>query len=74
MSNRELIKKCLKKIKSENFDIETGLISEGWIDSFGLLKLIKILEEDVRIKIPLDEINVKNFDSIDAIQQLISQL
>jgi acyl carrier protein len=74
MNDIEIIKKCLKKIKGDQFDIEKGLITDGWIDSFGLLKLVKILEEDADIKIPVDEIRIENFDDIDSIQKLVNKM
>ncbi len=67
------IQKCLKELKGDYFEVTQGLITGGWMSSFALLKLIKMLEEEAEIKIPIEEITVENFDSVTAIQLLIDK-
>ena len=71
MDTRERVIKCIKRIKDEEFTQEDNLISSGWLDSFGLIKLIKELEEEFSLKIPIAEILPETFDSIKEISNMI---
>lgn len=68
---KQRIIKCLKEIKSENFDYEENLILGGYLSSFDLLELIVRLENEFVIKIPLQLVVPENFDSVERISELV---
>lgn len=72
MNTKDRIKKCLKQIMDDSFEIETGFISDAWIDSFTLLRLIKVLEDEFEIKIELKEVTPENFNDIDSIIEIVN--
>jgi acyl carrier protein len=52
---------------------ETNIISEGWIDSMGIFKLIAFVEEDFGVSIEPDELLLENFETPNAIISLIER-
>ena len=73
MDKLKRIKKCLKKINGDEFEQETGLIIDGWMDSFMLLRLICELEKEFNIIIELHEILPENFDSVEDILIIVNK-
>jgi len=57
--------------KGVPFTDEEPLFSQGKIDSLGHLKLISFLEKEFHISISMEELNWKNFDSVESIQNLV---
>ncbi len=72
MDMRDEIKAILKKMKGEWFEEEENLFSDGYIDSFELIRLIVELEEAFHIKIQDDKVSPESFNSIDRICKLIT--
>ena len=52
----------------------TSLIEEGIIDSMGLLQIVGFLEERAGVRVPDDEVSPENFETIQAIESLVSRL
>ncbi|MGB3209281.1 MAG: hypothetical protein WBB19_01105 [Desulforhopalus sp.] len=61
-------------IKAVEVAESKGLLTEGIIDSLGLMNVIAGLEKVLRRPLPHDLITVKNFDSINAITELYTIL
>lgn len=61
---------------NDNIDYknETALLTDGIIDSVGLVELVTELEKSFFIDIPLEEIIPENFDSIENIWSMIERL
>ena len=57
----------------DNVDVEneTALIDDELIDSFGVIQLASALMEEFDIYIDADDIEPENFNSIDAITELV---
>lgn len=55
-------------------DVETKLLEESILDSFGIIDLIFFIETTFNISIPDDEFNLKNFSDVNAIVDLIRKL
>lgn len=77
MSNVDAIKKFLideflPDVSSNELDVEHDLLSDGLIDSLGVLKLITWLEEKFSLTIGDAELDPDNFRSIAAIEQFIA--
>ena len=49
------------------------LIDSGYIDSLALINLISELDIEFDIEIKFDELEVSNFNSVDAIQALVEK-
>jgi acyl carrier protein len=49
----------------DEFNTETKLFSEGFIDSFTMTAVLAFLEEETGVEIPQAEITLENFDTID---------
>jgi acyl carrier protein len=52
----------------------TPLIEDGLIDSMGLMQIVSFLEERAGVRVPDDEVTPENFESINAIDQLVERL
>ncbi len=74
LEKMEEIKKALKKIKGDWFEESENLITDGYISSFELLKLICELENSFGIDIPIVNIEPEIFNSIEGIYELIKKI
>jgi acyl carrier protein len=54
-------------------NLTTPLISSGYIDSFSMVTIVTFLEKEFSISIPDSEIIPKNFDSVQAIVDLVEK-
>ncbi len=71
----EQLKQILMEINDQiDYAVETELLSAGLLDSVQLVELVAALEEEYGIEIPLDEIEPDNFDSIEAIFNMIQRV
>jgi acyl carrier protein len=71
---KEIIKKYIvEKIldSSEPIDYQSSLYNSELITSMGHLKLIQFLERKFNISLPMSEISIENFDTIESIEQFI---
>lgn len=70
---REVIRKILKSIKGDYFDIEDNLLSDGYISSLELIQLIANIEREMSIRIPIGELVPEELDSIDGLSDMIER-
>ncbi len=54
-----------------NLTESTPLISGGILDSIGMLKLVKHLEDNYQIEVQAHEVDVENFDTIALIGNFV---
>ena len=52
---------------SQQLTSETHLLDAGVLDSLGILRKVEILESQFKFKVNAQDINKKNFKSIDAL-------
>jgi acyl carrier protein len=52
----------------------TALIEGGIIDSMGLMQIVAFLEERAGVRVPDDDVTPDNFETIEAIDRLVSRL
>lgn len=78
--NKDLINKIILLLKENIEDLnqkeileDTLLISSGYIDSFELINIISILEATFNIKIPIDNIELEDFDTPISIAKLTNE-
>lgn len=57
-----------------NFETETGIIDNECIDSMQLMELISEIEEAFDITIEMEDIMPENFNSVNAMWEMIERL
>ena len=74
---KEKIKEILKENIEELADVEISddleLITGGYIDSFDIINLISDFEEAFDIVIPLDNLEVAQFDTVNIMETVLSE-
>ena len=72
---RETILEILKETnRAIDYQKETALIDDKLIDSLELMEIISDLESAFQIEIGMEEIVPANFNSAEAIEQMVSRL
>lgn len=46
---------------------DTMLISSGYVDSFSVIQMISLFENEFSVTIDLDDINYEDFETVDSI-------
>ena len=65
----------IKRIKSNlTIDDNSHLILDGMLSSLEIIMLIKELEEEFTVKIPVSEVVPDNFDTVDSIVKMVERL
>lgn len=71
----EALMRILEELHPEiDFESKEALIDEKILDSFDIITLISEIHEEYDVKIPVDEIAPKNFNSAKALYKLIERL
>jgi len=68
------VKSVLENTSESEVKSHTTLVTSGLIDSFAMLELVAFMESEFLVKIEVEDIEAKNFDSIDAMENLIQRL
>ncbi|APH16457.1 phosphopantetheine attachment site family protein [Clostridium sporogenes] len=78
MNIKNQIKDILKKNIFELADVEINdeleLISKGYLESFDIINIISILEMKFNINIPIEEIEIMDFNTVNNIYCLIERI
>ncbi len=65
----------LKNIRPDvDFENETELIDEGILDSFDVVSIISEMDDAFGVQIRINELDPENFNSVEAIWNLIQKL
>jgi len=79
MPENEPLKTEIKTLILANFELDTtdlsdnlGIISNGFIDSIGTLRLVSLLEEEFDIQFARNEITSENLNTVAAICTFIT--
>lgn len=65
----------LKGIRPDvDFENETALIDEGYLDSFDVVSIISEIDDNFGVQIRINELDPDNFNSAEAIWDLIQKL
>jgi acyl carrier protein len=56
-----------------SLDDDTSFLTNGVVDSTGILELIMFLEETYRIKVQPEEMVAANFDSVNRVVQFLTR-
>lgn len=72
---KETVLEILMEIRPDiDFENETGLVSEGLLESFDIMSLISELSEEFDVEITPKDLIAENFNSVEAICKLIERL
>lgn len=72
---KEDLMDILEELRPEvDFEMETQLIDDGILDSFDMVSLIGEINDAFDVEIFFDDIEPENFNSVDAMLQLIIKL
>ena len=64
---------CLEKLAVHIDSSDTDLFATGILDSMSLVQLILELERHFEIELPIGEIEISSFQSVDEIASLLSE-
>ena len=65
----------LKKIRSDvDFEHETSLVDGGFLASFDIIQIVAMIGEEYDIKVPFSELKPANFNSAQALYNMIQRL
>jgi acyl carrier protein len=67
----QYIEKELAKGRKTSIDYEEDLLSEGIIDSLGILQLVAFIEDEFGIKIDDEDVVLENFQSVAALSRYL---
>lgn len=72
---REELMEILERIRPDlEFENEDKLIDDGILDSFDLVSLIGEINETFDIEVSFDDIEPENFNSVEAMLELLQRL
>lgn len=71
----EKLLELLKGIRPDiDFENETSLIDDGYLDSFDVVSIISGIDDVFGVQIRINELDPENFNSAEAIWNLIQKL
>ena len=71
----EKLLELLKGVRPDvDFENETELIDEGILDSFDVVSIISDIDDQFNVQIRINELDPENFNSAEAIWNLIQKL
>lgn len=80
IAETELIKSRIRAFVTSNFQFDghvvddtASLMSEGILDSTGVLEMVLFVEEHFGVPVAEDEVLPENFDSIDALTAFVER-
>ena len=72
---KEQVLKILKGVRQDvDFEKETRLIDDSILDSFDIISIVSDLNDEFAIDITADELEPENFNTLDAIVELVQSL
>ena len=75
MQDREQVLGMLQEVRPDvDFDTETSLIDSGILDSFDIVTIVGELSEMFDVEISVDDLIPENFNSAQAMLELVTRL
>ena len=72
---KEQLMKILAELRPDvDFENETALVSDGILDSFDIVSLVGEINAEFDVTVGVDELEPENFDTVEAMLELISGL
>ena len=73
MQIKSKLEKFLKKKTKKKITNETDLIRENIIDSFGIIEITSFVEQNLKLKCPVNKISTANFNSVSLILKFLKK-
>ena len=70
----EIIKSNVIELENVDLKKDTSLIASGYVDSFEVIMLLQQLEQIFDICIPLDSINLEDFETPERIEKMVTEI
>ncbi|MCI7342362.1 MAG: acyl carrier protein [Fusobacterium necrophorum] len=67
----KIVKENVFELQNQDIQEDTQLISTGVLESFDVINLITLFEQEFHIEIKLEEIELASFNTINAMEELI---
>jgi acyl carrier protein len=64
---RQMVKEEMIVDPNEALNDDDDLLLSGRIDSLGIVRLIAVIEEELKISIPPEDVVIENFETLNAI-------
>ena len=72
---KEQLMKILTELRPDvDFENESALVTDGILDSFDIVSLVGELNAEFDVTIGVDDLEPENFDTVDAMLELIKDL
>ncbi|MCR1975332.1 acyl carrier protein [Clostridium sporogenes] len=71
---KDILKKNIFELEDVEINDELELISKGYLESFDIINIISILEMKFNINIPIEEIEMIDFNTVNNIYCLIERI
>lgn len=73
MKTSDKIMRIVKHMKGDWFEEDENLVTDGYLSSYDLVKLVKEIEDSFLIKIPIETIEPEAFNSIKDICLIVEK-
>lgn len=73
MQIKSKVENFIKKKTKKKITSKTNLIAENIIDSFGIIEIANYIENNLKLKCPLNKISTANFNNISLIVKFIKK-
>ena len=70
----ELLELLQEVLPNVNWEVEKSLVDDGVLDSIDIITIISEITDEYDIKISTDEMKAENFNSVEAIYEMIQTL
>ncbi len=70
---RKIILENIEGLNETELTDDMQLITSGYIDSFEIIQMIDYFEQEFNIILPLDEIELSDFESVNDIVQMLQK-
>ncbi|ACA46878.1 acyl carrier protein [Clostridium botulinum] len=71
---KDILKKNIFELEDVEISDELELISKGYLESFDIINIISILEMKFNINMPIEEIEMIDFNTVNNIYCLIERI
>lgn len=70
----EILKEHIEELKDVEIKADTALISSGYLESFDIIGIIVSLEEAFDAKLPLEDMELEDFNTVRTIEEMIKRI
>lgn len=71
---REILVNTIEGLNGKKLKYDEQLIATGYIDSYEIIQLMEVFENEFLVKIDIEKISLSNFETIDAMSTLILEM